>query len=146
MCKSGPQINIEDLCRGRIQILMLRNCNCSCLLSWGWNFTAKRQYLETVAVTSCCSKLRKFAVKLCNKNCKPLQSLFVSTRLDFLCKISKYLCCDFLFNVLSNCLTVLLLRVLSHRVAKVDGAVVFYKAFSGSTVGPESGLAKRKEI
>ena len=51
----------------------------------------------------------------------------------------------FFFNVLSNYLTVLLLRAFSHRVAKEDGAVVFYKAFyfSGSTTGPESGLAKR---
>ena len=127
----------------RIQILMLRNCNCSSSSVMGWNFTAKRQYLATVAVTSCCSKLRKYAAKLSNKNCKPLQSLFVSTSLDFLRKISKYLCCDFLFNVLSNYLTVLLLRAFSHGVAKVDGAVVFYKAFSGSTMGPESGLAKR---
>ena len=51
---------------------LLRNCNCSDrLLSWGWNFTAKLQHLETVAVTSCCSKLRKlmlqnFAIKIAN--------------------------------------------------------------------------------
>ena len=39
------------------------------------------------------------------------------------------MCCDFLFNVLSNYLTFLLLTACSHRVAKVDGTEVFYKAF-----------------
>ena len=108
ICKSDPQMNIEDLCselpacrrllfpllhaekflcsacnkgnRRRLHAgnavrqirTLLQNCNCSDrLLSWGWNFTAKLQYLETVAVTSCCSKLRKlmlqnFAIKIAN--------------------------------------------------------------------------------
>ena len=114
----------------RIQILMLQNCNCSDrLLSWGWKFTAKLPYLETVAVTSCWSKLRKFAAKLCNKSCKPLQSLLVSTSWDFLAKFLSISVLWFFVQRLSNYLTFLLLTACSHRVAKVDGTVVFYKAF-----------------
>ena len=77
--------------------------------------------------------LQNFAIKiakLCHKNCKPLQSLFVSTAWTFSVKFLSFCAVIFLFNVLSNYLTVLLLRAFSHRVSKVDGAVVFYKAFS----------------
>ena len=59
-----------------------------------------------------------------------MQSLFVSTAWTFSVKFLSICAVIFLFNVLSNYLTVLLLRAFSHRVAKVEGAVVFYKAFS----------------
>ena len=69
--------------------------------------------------------LQNFAIKIAN-----LCSHVCQHSLDFLGKFLTICAAIFSFNVLSNYLTVLLLRAFSHRVAKVDGAVVFYKAFS----------------